>query len=98
MFAWMRTQARRLVLQFFPALYHWRAARYWRTIFRRDYFPAQTSTRKLLYGEKGEIKVLTGPFEGMKYFDEVFYFSGVPRWLGVYEMELHPVVQQIKER
>ena len=39
----------------------------------------------------GDIRVLAGPFEGMKYFNEVFYFSAAPRWLGTYQMSFAPL-------
>jgi hypothetical protein len=37
-------------------------------------------------------EVLTGPFRGMRYLDEVVWGPITPKWVGAYEMELHDLV------
>jgi hypothetical protein len=41
--------------------------------------------------------VLAGAFQGMRYFNEVTSGSLVPKWVGTYEMELHPWIRRIVE-
>ena len=67
-------------------------------MFKERFFSFQTEIKERLFGKNGEIHVLSGPFLGMKYFNDVFYSSATPRWLGTYEMELNPVMEEISQR
>lgn len=42
--------------------------------------------------------VLSGPFAGMRYFDDTFFGPITPRWLGSYEEQLHPIINQVIAR
>jgi len=46
----------------------------------------------------GKIEVLSGPFSGMAYINEVVYGPITPKWIGAYECELHRVIQGIIDR
>ncbi|MCB0176400.1 MAG: hypothetical protein KDJ97_38235, partial [Anaerolineae bacterium] len=46
----------------------------------------------------GEIFVMSGPFKGMKYYNEVVWGSITPKWLGSYEFELHRTILEISNR
>lgn len=65
-----------------------------RRIFRKKHETFQKEIKKQLFPQK-EIKVLSGPFKGLKYIDEVVWGSITPKWLGSYESELHPVIEKI---
>ena len=86
------------MLRLFPTAYHRYVAWRLRKMFRVRFLPNQTKISEMLFGDEGDIRVLSGPFAGMKYMNEVFYSSATPRWLGTYEMELHPAVEEIGRR
>ena len=86
------------MLRLLPTAYHRYVAWRLRKMFRTRFLPLQTRISDLLFGRDGNIHVLSGPFKGMKYTNEVFYSSATPRWLGTYEMELHPAVDEISQR
>ena len=53
-------------------------------IFRVAFYPANMTP-----------EVLTGPFRGMKYLDEIVWGPITPKWVGAYEMELTDIVAAI---
>jgi hypothetical protein len=65
-----------------------------RRVFRKKHHFFQGEVRILLFSQS-EIKVLSGPFKGLKYIDEIVWGSITPKWLGSYESELHPVMESI---
>lgn len=69
-----------------------------RYFFRRMFSRSQAVFRELLFPRGAAIRVQTGPFEGLRYFDETVWGSITPKWLGSYEAELHPVVRRIAEQ
>jgi hypothetical protein len=71
---------------------------YTRQHFMRRFLRGQTETVGRLYKTNRDIQVLAGPFRGMRYFNEVTWGSLVPKWVGTYEMELHPWIRRIVER
>ncbi len=54
----------------------------------------QLDFARRLYGKRCPV-VLSGPFEGMQYINDIVYGCITPKWLGSYEAELHPVVEEI---
>jgi hypothetical protein len=72
----------------------WKNRRYFRRMFGEE----QAAVRRALFGEAGPIEVATGPFRGMRYFDETVWGPIAPKWLGSYECELHRVIGAIVER
>ena len=56
---------------------------------RRLYGPLAAKVRPMLYGEE-PVEVLSGPFKGLK-FAEQSDRSVIPKWVGSYESQLHPV-------
>ncbi len=69
-----------------------------RLYFRRAFGQRQANFRALLFPHKADIRVQTGPFKGLRYFDAAVWGSITSKWLGSYEAELHSVVHQIGER
>ena len=65
-----------------------------RQVFER-FAPFQATVKAKLYPAGSPVKVLSGPFAGMLYVDEVVWGCITPKWLGTYELELHPVVAEI---
>lgn len=63
----------------------------------RQHRALQQSVRRHLF-PNGKISVLSGPFQGMLYLNEIVWGPITPRWLGSYESELHPLIQQIIQR
>jgi hypothetical protein len=41
------------------------------------------------------IKVQSGPFSGLKYYNKIIWGALTPKWLGCYEMELDEVIQKV---
>ncbi len=64
---------------------------------RRGYKPLQDALAPKLYPD-GDIRVLHGPFEGMKYFNRTVWGPITAKWLGTYEAELHEVMAEILKR
>jgi hypothetical protein len=54
----------------------------------------QQDFARRLYGKRSPV-VLSGPFEGMQYINDIVYGCITPKWLGSYEAELHPVIEEI---
>jgi hypothetical protein len=57
----------------------------------------QSDFARRLYGKRSPV-VLSGPFEGMKYIKDNACGCITPKWLGSYEAELHPVIEEIISR
>lgn len=69
-----------------------------RRYFRKAFAEFQTSFQKQLITNGNPIVVQAGPFQGMRYFNEVVWGCITPKWLGSYEAELHTVMVQILRR
>ena len=64
----------------------------------RHYRKFQAEIKRKLFPSNAPITVLTGPFKGIPYLDEIVFGCITPRWLGSYEWELHSIIQQIMQR
>jgi hypothetical protein len=71
---------------------------YTRHRFMRRFLLPQNEVVGRLFDSTENIRVLAGPFQGMRYFNEVTWGSLVPKWVGTYEMELHPWIRRIVEQ
>jgi hypothetical protein len=74
------------------------ACLYTRRRFMRRFLRPQNEVIGRLYDTAENIRVLAGPFQGMRYFNEITWGSLIPKWVGTYEMELHPWIRRIVER
>lgn len=92
-----RSRVRVVAKRFFPDLFfrlkRWKNARY----FREAHGGAEYRAKKALVQHYG-LKVLAGPFAGMRYGDDVQCGAYVAKLVGSYEEELHGVIQQIIAR
>jgi hypothetical protein len=91
----------RLLLDIGQHVSSWRSGLrsiYTRQCFMRRFLRTQNEMVGRLYDSTENIRVLAGPFQGMRYFNEVTWGSLIPKWVGTYEMELHPWIRQIAER
>lgn len=68
-----------------------------RLTFWRHFRGPQSRTRRALFSDR-PIQVLSGPFQGLRYLDAVVWGPITPRWLGSYEIELAPVIDEIAAR
>jgi len=68
-----------------------------RRIFRKRFSLLHSKMRRHLYGDK-KITVLSGPFQGLCYLDEIVWGPITPKWLGSYEIELNEVIEEIATR
>jgi hypothetical protein len=68
-----------------------------RRYFRDTFLARQNRTKTLIYNEADPV-VLSGPFAGMKYLNEIVWGPIEPKWLGTYEQELHPIIDRILQR
>jgi hypothetical protein len=48
-----------------------------------------------LYGSTEDVRVLTGPFAGLKYHDTSSFGPITPKWLGSYEWEIQDLVERM---
>src|SRR5262245_45426434 len=69
-----------------------------RRYFRRTFARHQSDFRRKLFPDGAPISVQHGPFKGLAYFDETVWGSITPKWLGSYEAELHPAIEEIISR
>jgi hypothetical protein len=81
-----------------PALFNGIRAVRNRRYFRQQFSQLHADTRERLFPNNAPIVVQSGPFRGLRYFDEIVWGSITPKWLGSYEAELHPIVAQIANR
>ncbi len=90
----IRRAISKLLSQYYPdAIF---AARAWRRRRNsRDAFLARQTRMKIRIYDGSKPVVLSGPFAGMEYIDEVVWGPIEPKWLGTYERELHPIVERI---
>lgn len=54
--------------------------------------------RKMLIGKLGEAVVQSGPFEGMVFHQRAAEGCYIPKLLGCYEEELHPLIRLVSEK
>jgi hypothetical protein len=77
-----------------PEMMQMRAARL-RIKYNTERFGGrQRASREALF-PSDDIRVLTGPFAGLKYIDEIVWGPIEPKWLGTYESELHDVIGSV---
>jgi len=66
-----------------------------RRIFRQKFSKVSSEVAPKLYGEMTP-RVLSGPFKGLRYLDEIVCGPIMPKWLGSFECELHAIIEQIR--
>lgn len=90
----MKNTIKSLILRLTPDLYYrissYRFFRYCKRRFGRF----QTEFAHCIFCN-GEIKVLSGPFKGMRYFNRVVWGPITPKWIGSYEAELSDIINEI---
>jgi hypothetical protein len=77
---------------------HWIKAIRRRGLFRKLFRNSQRLVRKNLYPSGTVIQVLTGPFRGLRYLDEIVFGPITPKWLGSYESEIQDIIEAICQR
>lgn len=87
----MKSLIKTIAERSFPELYHAIQSRCFHSYCRKKHGPLQSRFRERLYG-KSDVVVLSGPFEGMHYLDEVVWGPITPKWLGTYEQEVSSLV------
>src|SRR5258708_39673128 len=90
----MKAQLRSLVQTFSPELLNRYRSHRLHAYFRSRYGSLQREAYQVLF-EDGPPKVLSGPFLGMPYLNEIIWGPITPKWIGSYEAELHSVVEQL---
>jgi hypothetical protein len=66
-----------------------------RWYFGRRFARLHAAVKSELYRNEQEIRVISGPFEGMRYLDAIVWGPITPKWLGSYETELSTVIEEI---
>lgn len=61
---------------------------------RRVLGPCQQLVERTVF-PAGKIRVLGGPFEGMKYYNKTIWGTITSKWLGCYEEEIQPAIGEI---
>jgi hypothetical protein len=77
---------------------HWIKAIRRRRLFRKLFGNSQRLVRKNLYPSGTIIQVLTGPFCGLRYLDEIVFGPITPKWFGSYESEIQDIIEAICRR
>lgn len=90
----MKAQLRAIVQTFSPELLNRYRSHRLHAYFRSRYGSLQDEAYHLLFRD-GPPKVLSGPFVGMPYLNEIIWGPITPKWIGSYEAELHGVVEQV---
>jgi hypothetical protein len=83
---------------FSPELLRWYQAYKFRRRVNSSFGSTQRLVRERFYPKNKVPCVLTGPFEGMRYIDEMVWGLVPPKWLGAYEAELADIVEEIIKR
>ncbi|RBP48115.1 hypothetical protein DES53_101915 [Roseimicrobium gellanilyticum] len=79
----------------FPKVYQFLSSYRFRQHCKKRYGKFQNQVRPLLYGGAPPT-VLSGPFQGLPYLDEVGLWGPIlPKWIGSYEDELHPFLERL---
>lgn len=87
----MKQKMKKVLQAFVPEFLDWVQAYRFRKRCAQIFGQFQEEVATRLYRE-GDIYVLSGPFAGMKYFNEVVWGPITPKWIGSYEEELHPIL------
>lgn len=86
---------RRVAKAAFPSVYQFLSSYRFRQHCKKRYGKFQNQVRPLLYGGAPPT-VLSGPFQGLPYLDEVGLWGPIlPKWIGSYEDELHPFLEKL---
>ena len=92
----LKSQIRGAIRDYIPALDALLHSRGQRKHFRETFYDRQSAMKLRLYGDQTP-QVLTGPFKGLRYLDEIVWGPIEPKWLGTYELELHGLIDAIVE-
>ena len=88
----LRDFHRRILRKVAPGPVDWFRAYRQRWRFCRAFRFDQRVFKEAFYPGNLRPEILTGPFRGMRYLDEVVWGPITPKWAGAYEMELHDLV------
>ncbi len=77
-----------------PSLYRLLASINFFLKCRKRLGSSQKLVHKTVFPE-GNIKVLGGPFEGMAYYNKTIWGTITSKWLGCYEQEIQPAIEEI---
>ena len=83
---------------FSPELLRWYQAYQFRRRVSSSFSSDQRLVRERFYPKDKVPFVLSGPFKGMRYIDELVWGLVPPKWLGAYEVELADIVEEIIKR
>ena len=90
----MKQQLKKAIQQVWPSLYFTISSYKFQQYCKKRFQSFQSEFRGAVYSED-EIKVLSGPFKGMKYYDRIVWGAITPKWLGSYEQQLHTIINKI---
>ena len=93
----MKQLAKNIIKTALPKVYNHINAQNNRKLFQQKFAAFQQKIGQQLY-PNNNIKVLTGPFKGVRYFNEIVWGSITPKWLGSYECELWTTIENIIQR
>src|SRR5206468_9886250 len=88
-------QISRLAQTVAPGFFHWYRSYRLRKHFSARFKLDQWLFKQAFYPGNQAPTILTGPFRGMLYLDEIVWGPIMPKWAGSYEMELQDIVARI---
>lgn len=90
----MKKIIKEIMSRVMPGLYHaissYRFSRHCKSRFGQF----QEEFARCVFGNK-EIRIMSGPFEGMLYFNRIVWGPITPKWIGSYEVELTDIIEEI---
>jgi hypothetical protein len=86
-----------LLKRYSPGLFHWLASIRFFLKCKRALGPCQDLVVRKVF-KNGPIHVKGGPFDGMAYYNKTIWGTITAKWLGCYELEVQPVIDEIVKR
>jgi len=93
----MKRTLKRVLQATWPGLYYFIASYRFQRYCRQHFWPFQQQFYQAVYAGR-PIRVLSGPFAGLAYYNRIVWGPITPKWLGSYELELHPILELILAR
>lgn len=90
----MKQELKKTIQQVWPSLYFTISSYKFQQYCKKRFQKFQSQFHRAVYSED-EIKVLSGPFTGMKYYDRIVWGAITPKWVGSYEQQLHTIINKI---
>lgn len=93
----MTNQAKSILKRLSPDLFHVLSSLRFFAFCRNKFGEFQAKFQNSVYEDR-QITVLSGPFQGLRYYNRIVWGPLTPKWIGSYEEELHAIIGLIVTR